>query len=202
MKTYLLALLLFLTACNALKNKDKTKDKLQAETSQQVQNRENSTTTGSESYKIADSTVASFNQQSSTAVQSLIQSLSLKNTGKCTESGETAYMKFKDVSGAELSVPVNNNTDLSFSNSSELQQENSALKMENTSIKTQTAKLETELKASKETNTKLQTKLKAANTELSTQTKTPTFWSYLFWCLVAVVVYKVGEIYVKKLIAK
>ena len=192
---------LTILSCNAWKNKEKTKEKQTSESTLQVRAASSYSQDQSGRHQSSDSTAGVVSAIGSVSMQRILQTLKLKSSGKCTDT-TTSFLRYRDASGAELSVPVSSGTEFEFGNETNSENDKFNLKMENISIKKENDSLRVLIKSASQTNIKSEIKDKNLTNLVNTETKSPTFWSYLFWCLLSIVAFKIIEIYVKKLIFK
>lgn len=201
MKTFLYTLcFLLLVGCNAIKQKEKTTSSTHAETTERLNAQVQNSTQSFYSLSAKDSATTKLASVKTSQFLTSLQTLSLRNNGKCEDPGQTTYLTYRDGTGNEYSVPVNNNTELSFGSDKQssvkvdsLVQENNALtlRLEDAAVKNDSL-----MAVSKE----LWNNLETTNESLSKYSKRPTIGAMLFWCLLSIVVYKIIEVQIKKLL--
>ena len=201
MKTILYFISIFiLMSCNAIKQKDKIVNKDSSTTSSSVDS--HNTSKNQSNYKITskDSTAFKSDLNVSSDFQNAIQNLTLKSNGKCSEVGETTFMEFKDQQGNTLKVPVNNNTELAFGNESNSVQENVRLNQELSAVNQELHNVKLNLYNEQKTSTQLKTEISNLESQLKIKVQKPVWYAFLFWCVIAVIVWEFGLFYLKKIL--
>ena len=191
-------LLFIVTACTTQKHK--TKDKTKTESQQKEVNSIASEvkTETAESKVKTDSVVNNTAFSSGKSSASVLQNLSLKNNGKCLDGGQIRFLKFTDAQGNMTEVPVNDNTDLDFSSTSELTKENASLKTENSKLTKEKTDLQTKYDAEVKARKNLEKKQSTLQINTDAKSERSQLTAFL-WCIVLTVVFwESGKFYIKK----
>ena len=191
-------LLFIVTACTTQKHK--TKEKTKTETQEKEVN-SISSEIKAETAEVKVKTDSVFNNtafSSGKSSVSILQNLSLKNNGKCADGGEIRFLKFTDAQGNMTEVPVNDNTDLDFSSTSELTKENASLKTENSKLTKEKTDLQTKYDAEVKARKDLEKKQSALQINTDAKSERSQLTAFL-WCIVLTVVFwEAGKFYIKK----
>lgn len=191
-------LLFIVTACTTQKHKTKGKTKTE---SQGKEVNSISSEIKAETAEVKVKTDSVFNNtafSSGKSSVSILQNLSLKNNGKCADGGEIRFLKFTDAQGNMTEVPVNDNTDLDFSSTSELTKENASLKTENSKLTKEKTDLQTKYDAEVEARKDLEKKQSALQINTDAQSERSQLTAFL-WCIgLTVLFWEAGKFYFKK----
>lgn len=147
-----------------------------------------------------DSLFTKLNQSTVKADLSVLQNFNLKNTGKCGDGGTTRFVNFTDAAGNKTSIPVNDNTELNFNNSTDLKKQIESLSQELTEVKTENTQLKSKLDLKAKGSTTTNKKSSGSTGETNVKTKKSSFASYAFVGLLCIVVYELLRQFIKKLI--
>ena len=191
-------LLFIVTACTTQKHKTKEKTKTESQ-EKEVNSISSEITAETAEVKVkTDSVINNTAFSSGKSSVSILQNLSLKNNGKCVDGGEIRFLKFTDAQGNMTEVPVNDNTDLDFSSTSELTKENASLKTENSKLTKEKTDLQTKYDAEVKARKDLEKKQSAL--QINTESKSERSQLTAFpWCIVLTVVFwEAGRFYIKK----
>ncbi len=194
--------LLIVASCGISKEKSKQKELLEqtttldfhTEMTRKENELKNISGTDSSSNKIGLNSLKSFLETS--------QNFTLKNNGKCSESGEIRFVNITDFHGNKTSIPVNDNTELNFGNETKLRYEISELKQEIVNLKSENNLLQKnseELEALKKHQT---FNSKSQTTNVDVKTKKSSFSNIILIVVLSIVGWELLKFYLKKLILK
>lgn len=133
--------------------------------------------------------------------QHLLQNFTLKNNGKCLENSTIRFVSITDNKGNKTEIPVNDNTELTFSHQNDIKIENLALQAENNRLKKELSEKETsnktlknELYSERQKVKQIQRKL-----DLEVQSNKPSFWLFILVGVIAIIVWEIIKRNLKKL---
>lgn len=195
-------ILLGLASCGTrhkTKITDQNTRKIEAEKQHQVgvENLQNS----SEKKEVftSDNATSQFVLQQNT--ESLLQSFTLKSNGNCIENSAVRFVSITDAKGNKTDIPVNDNTELTFSHQNDIKTENLALQTENNRLKKELSEKETsnktlknELHSERQKVKQIQRKL-----DLEVQYNKPSFWLFILVGVIAIIAWELIKINLKKL---
>lgn len=194
---YLLVLLLFTVSCSVFKHKNKEKTKTELVKESQSSKKENNSIISNTEVESKDSTVTNFSINNHKSAAQVLQNFTLKNNGKCLDGGQLRFINFTDKNGNKTEIPVNDNTELNFSNSDAVLEENRSLKDEMKKMKETNLKLQDSVQYSKSIQEKASEKSSSSIIEIETKKESKSFVSYLFVAFAAVVFWELGKKYLK-----
>ena len=200
MKKLIFIIFLMLLSCGVTKDKTKTKSSFETNQQSALDFKSNINRTIDSIGSKKDSTAGKTSSSNAKANLSVLQNFTLKNSGKCENGGETRFVNFTDAVGNKTSIPVNDNTELNFDSSIDLQKQIETLTVENTSLKRKNSTLKSKLES--ESETKVRDEKSESGSDASTDVKTEknSFSSYAFFVLLGIVVYELLKQFIKKLI--
>lgn len=198
MKPILSIILMFgLISCATNKQKSKEAEKTEISVSEiesQLKTAENLTNLTNNQ---RDSAVSKTDIRASKEISSVLQNLTLKNSGKCLDGGEIRFLKISDSNGNITEVPVNDNTELNYSNSLVLEKENEVLKIENTTLKNENTNFQSriyELENSQQNN---RSKIDISNESSKLDVERNSFMSYVWTVIITILLTLVGRFLIK-----
>lgn len=187
MKPLILLFSLFLLSCGTRsKDLEKTTTKEQSVANQSTNINQSSQTEFINDERLSNREITDFNSQ--TLGTQSIQSLVLKNTGKCVDPGTVRYLNFTAKDGSKIEVPVDNNTELAFGNESNFKQEIQFLKTENETLKTENNVLKKHFKEVLNQNESL-TKTIETSTKSNHVKSDRTSWATWLWFGIAIIAF-------------
>lgn len=198
MKNLLIILMcLMVASCATKRQKNKEKIKTEIQQKETGSSATSSVTEVMATTSKKDSTVQTIDQITNRSAAIFAQNLSLKNNGKCTDGGEIRFLKFTDAQGNQTEVPVNDNTDLDYSSSAELEKENSSLKSRIESLTSENRALKSQVAANSETNYSKQLSALQQALKKDAETERNSIMSYV-WCgLLSIIGYVTAKFLIK-----
>ena len=190
-----------LLSCGVTKDKTKTKSQFESDQQSTLDFKSNINTTIDSVGSKKDSTVVKTSSSNVKADISVLQNFTLKNSGKCENGGQTRFVSFTDATGNKTSIPVNDNTELNFDNSTDFKKQIETLTVENTSLKKENSSLKTKLESASETKASSEKKESSSDDSTNVKTEKSSFSSYAFFVLLGIVVYELLKQFIKKLIS-
>lgn len=199
-KLLIICLLMMLYSCSIMKSKSKQKQftensvqtVIEAETVTKNQEMENSS--------FSDSTIHKTSFTGAKSLLSNSQNFNLTNNGKCGDPGSVRFVHVTDSKGNHTSIPVNDNTDLKFSNESKSENEISDLKIENSSLIKQNDSLKNTTETLQSQNINQSAELISKSLELDLKTKSSPLSAFIWMGIISVIAWELLKFYFKKLI--
>ena len=195
--TILLFCLLVVSSCGVFKNKNKEKTKENLEVKVNIESNDEIFATKKLYIAKKDSTWINKNDSSTYRKYSVNQNFTLKNNGKCLDGGLIRFVNFTDNKGNKTEIPVNDNTDLDFSNANEITEENKLLKTEILKISTENLHLQDSIRSLKKIHSKSSAKSENLNLKTNIETKKNTWASYVLVAFATLVFWEFGKKYLK-----
>lgn len=196
MKKLLLFILLLLLGCAT--NKQKIKEKQESSSSlvsnTRVKSDEKTTVAKKETKKDSISKNSNYNIERNQLFAA--QNFQLKNNGKCADPGILRNVEFTDALGNKTSIPVNDNTELSFHNETELKKEVESLKIENKQLSETVTETQSKYEKALSQNEELKQKNYSKSSNTNTKTESSTIWQFILCGVLSIVVWSL----IKKLI--
>jgi len=197
MKKLIIFILLLLFSCGVTKEKSKQKNSTEAEISSksELQNNNN----GSVNLNSTKNTLTESSVQNDFEKNKLLsnQNFVLKSNGKCAEPGAIRNVQFTDKAGNTTTIPVNDNTELSFGNQSEESKELASLKEDKRVLTNEKNDLQHRYDNSTKLLAEAQEKVKKQFSDINSKTKKNTFWQFVLCAVLAVVVWEGGKKLIK-----
>ncbi|MEG0760087.1 MAG: hypothetical protein RR411_01275 [Chryseobacterium sp.] len=190
MKKLIIFLLLFLFSCGITKEKSKLK---QSETSElQLKLFEQSNSSGTVNSAATKNQLTESSTHNNFESSKLLtnQNFILKSNGKCAEPGTVRNVQFTDKAGNTTTIPVNDNTELNFGNTSEESKEIQTLKEDKRILLDEKNDLQLKYDNSSKLLFESKEKLKKQSTELYLKQKKSTIWQFLLCAVLAVVLWE------------
>ncbi|MCC2590374.1 hypothetical protein [Chryseobacterium sp. MFBS3-17] len=201
MKNLLIALLLMFSAsCATQKHKSKQANQSEAKKMETTSTDRRTDLETAQAVTRTDSAAQKTDLVRNMEVSSILQNLTLKNSGKCAEGGEIRFLKFTDAQGNTTEVPVNDNTELDFSAGAHLQKENIQLKAELQKSQNINEQLNARLQVADQQNRQNREEFSTSSKATDLDVERNSFMSYVWTVLIAVLLWEIGKFTIKKLI--
>ena len=193
----LMLMLMLSTSCSVFKHKTKEKAKTEIQKKTDISKMENISISAKTVITAKDSAVANFNFSKEKRSSEMLQNFTLKSNGKCLDGGQIRFVNFTDKNGNKTEIPVNDNTELNFTSSDAVLEENKTLKTEIKKLKQENVQLQDSLNVSKNLQLNESKSSKTAIAEVETKKESKSFFSYVFVAFAAIVFWELGKKYLK-----
>lgn len=190
MNKFLIFLLIFLFSCGITKEKSKLKQSEASELQSKVSEQNNSSGTVNSVATKKQLTESSTQNNFESSKLLTNQNFILKSNGKCAEPGTVRNVQFTDKAGNTTTIPVNDNTELNFGNTSEESKEIQSLKEDKRILLDEKKDLQLKYDTSSKTLSEAKEKIKKQSTELDLKTKKSSIWQFFLCAVLAVVVWE------------
>lgn len=202
MKKLFIILLMLVCSCASHKTKTKQKEKDRSEMISQQKAEIHTTAQTSLQSNTTDSGTQKMQFSADRYAASSLQDLQLTNNGKCAAGGEIRFVRFTDAQGNQAEIPVNDNTDLSFRSTNELEKQNATLSSEIAHLKQENRDLQYKVDQKEKQAGKTQVKASASATQSDTDAKTATWPLFLLCAVLSVVAWEILKKYSKTIFYK
>lgn len=198
MKNLLMLFLFLFIGCTLSKHKTKAKNDTsitnEVHRSEKSSVKENTT----QQKSLSDSTVFNANYNIDRIKTATLQNFSLKNNGRCADPGSIRIIQFTDVLGNKTSIPVNDNTDLSFGSESEINKEIEAYKTEVVKLKKENETLKQDKEALLTTKTAQKSDIRVKASKMDVEKEIYPFWVFVVVGVLSIALWEIEKKLIKK----